>query len=99
MSPIVVIVFAPVVVIGLVFYAVLLGAAAAGVWEAAEARAGGRPSASRQAIPVRRDDTSKCEAAPAQPKSSRIGRPPSTIGTGRSSGSITRVSGSMPRAW
>jgi hypothetical protein len=48
MSPIVIIVFAPVVVIGLVFYAVLLGAAAAGVWEAAEARAERRMSAARQ---------------------------------------------------
>jgi hypothetical protein len=51
MSPIVIIVFAPVVVIGLVFFAVLLGAAAAGVWEAAEARAERRMSAPRQAPP------------------------------------------------
>jgi hypothetical protein len=48
MSPIVVIVFAPVVVLGLVFYAVLLGAAAAGVREAAEARAERRMSVPRQ---------------------------------------------------
>ena len=39
MSPIVIIVFAPVVVIGLAFYALLLGAAASGIWEAVEERA------------------------------------------------------------
>jgi hypothetical protein len=39
MSPIVIIVFAPVVVIGLAFYALILGAAAAGIWEAVEERA------------------------------------------------------------
>jgi hypothetical protein len=38
MSPIVIIVFAPVVIIGLVCYALLLGAAAAGTWEAVEER-------------------------------------------------------------
>lgn len=48
MSPIVIIVFAPVVVLGLVFYAILLGAAAAGAWEAAESRAERRVSAPRQ---------------------------------------------------
>ena len=57
MSPIVIVVFAPVVVIGLVFYAVLLGAAAAGVWEAVEGRAGGRLSASGQATPPGREYT------------------------------------------
>ena len=55
MSPIVIIVFAPVVVIGLVFYAVLLGAAAGCVWEAVEGRAEGRLSASGQAAPPRRE--------------------------------------------
>jgi hypothetical protein len=50
MSPIVIIVFAPVVVIGLVFYAVLLGAAAAGIWEAVEGRAERRLSARGQAV-------------------------------------------------
>jgi hypothetical protein len=39
MSPIVIIVFAPVVVLGILFYSVLLGAVAAGIWEAAERRA------------------------------------------------------------
>jgi hypothetical protein len=38
MSPIVIIVFAPVAVIGLAFYALILGAAAAGIWEAVEGR-------------------------------------------------------------
>jgi hypothetical protein len=51
MSPIVIIVFAPVVVIGLSFYAVLLGAAVAGVWEAAESRAARKMSAPGQAPP------------------------------------------------
>jgi len=37
-APIVIIVFAPVVVIGLAFYALLLGAAAAGICEAVEER-------------------------------------------------------------
>jgi hypothetical protein len=55
MSPIVIIVFAPVVVIGLVFYAVLLGAVAGCVWEAVEGRADGRPSASGQAATPRRE--------------------------------------------
>jgi hypothetical protein len=55
MSPIVIVVFAPVVVIGLVFYAVLLGAAAAGVWEAVEARAESRLSASGQSAPPARE--------------------------------------------
>jgi hypothetical protein len=54
MSPIVIIVFAPVVVIGLSFYAVLLGAAVAGVWEAAESRAERRMLAPRQAPPGER---------------------------------------------
>jgi hypothetical protein len=49
MSPIVIIVFAPVVVIGIVFYSVLLGAAFAGIWEAAEGRAERRLSTSGQA--------------------------------------------------
>ena len=39
MSPIVIVVFTPVVVIGLAFYALLLGAAAGGVWESVEERA------------------------------------------------------------
>jgi hypothetical protein len=38
MSPIVIIVFAPVVVIGLAFYALILGAAAAGICETVEER-------------------------------------------------------------
>ncbi len=46
MSPIVLIVFAPVIVGVLAFAALLLGAAATGVGEAAEERAQGRPSAS-----------------------------------------------------
>jgi predicted membrane metal-binding protein len=54
MSPIVIIVFAPVVVIGLVFFALLLGAVAAGIWEAAEARTERRMSAPRQAPPQER---------------------------------------------
>jgi hypothetical protein len=49
MSPIVIIVFAPVVVLGIVFYSVLLGAAAAGIWEAAERRAEQRLSTSGRA--------------------------------------------------
>jgi hypothetical protein len=57
MSPIVIVVFAPVVVLGLVFYAMLLGAAAAGVCEAAEARAVARLSAPRQAAPPPREYT------------------------------------------
>jgi hypothetical protein len=57
MSPIVIIVFAPVVVIGLAFYALLLGAAAAGIWEAVEARAERRASASGQAPPRERAHT------------------------------------------
>jgi hypothetical protein len=48
MSPIVIIVFAPVVLIGLVFYAVLLGAAAAGVWEGVESAAERKMSAPRR---------------------------------------------------
>jgi hypothetical protein len=51
MSPIVIIVFVPVVVLGLVFYSILLGAAAAGIWEAAESRAEERLSAPRSAAP------------------------------------------------
>jgi hypothetical protein len=51
MSPIVIMVFAPVVVIGIVFYSLLLGAAAAAVWEAAEGRAERRRSVSGQARP------------------------------------------------
>jgi hypothetical protein len=39
MSPIVLVVFAPVVVIALAFHALLLGAAAAGICEAVEERA------------------------------------------------------------
>jgi hypothetical protein len=57
MSPIVIIVFAPVVVVGLVFYAVFLGAAAAGVREAVEARAERRASAPEQAPPRERGHT------------------------------------------
>jgi hypothetical protein len=38
MSPIVIVVFAPVVIIGLAVYALLLSAAAAGIWEAVEER-------------------------------------------------------------
>jgi hypothetical protein len=38
MSPIVIVVFAPIVIIGLAFYALLLSAAAAGIWEAVEER-------------------------------------------------------------
>jgi hypothetical protein len=49
MSPIVIIVFAPVVVIGLVFNAPLLGAAAAGIWEAVEGRAERKMSVPGQA--------------------------------------------------
>jgi hypothetical protein len=49
MSPIVIIVFAPVVVLGLVFYSILTGAALAGIWEAAERRAEKRFSAPRPA--------------------------------------------------
>jgi hypothetical protein len=49
MSPIVIIVFAPVVVLGIVFYSVLLGAAFAGLWEAAERRAERRLTTSGQA--------------------------------------------------
>jgi len=49
MSPIVIIVFAPVVVLGIVFYSVLLGAAFAGLWEAAERRTERRLSTSGQA--------------------------------------------------
>jgi hypothetical protein len=45
MSPIVILVFAPAVVVGLIFCSVLLGAAAAGVREAVEARAERRTSA------------------------------------------------------
>jgi hypothetical protein len=43
------------VVIGLAFYAVLLGAAAGCVWEAVEGRAEGRLSPSGQAGPPRRE--------------------------------------------
>ena len=39
MSPLVIVVFAPVVLFGLAFYALLLGAAAAGLWEVVEGRA------------------------------------------------------------
>jgi hypothetical protein len=49
MSPILVIVFAPVIVSVLAFAALLLGAAATGVWEAVEEPAQGRPSASGSA--------------------------------------------------
>lgn len=49
MSPIVIIVFAPVVVLGIVFYSVLLGAAFASIWEAAERRAERRLSTSGRA--------------------------------------------------
>jgi hypothetical protein len=49
MSPIVIIVFAPVVLIGLVFYSLLFGAALAGVWEAVEERTRARPPASGKA--------------------------------------------------
>ena len=38
MSPIVIVVFAPVVIIGLAVYALLLSAADAGIWEAVEER-------------------------------------------------------------
>lgn len=51
MSPIVIIVFAPVLIVALVIFAVLVGAAAAGVWEAAEARADRRLMASGRAAP------------------------------------------------
>jgi hypothetical protein len=51
MSPIVIIVFAPVVLIGLVFYSLLFGAALAGVWEAVEERANGRVSVSGSVRP------------------------------------------------
>ena len=46
MSAIVILVFAPVVVVMLLFVAVLLSAATAGAWEAGEGRAEGTPSAS-----------------------------------------------------
>jgi len=51
MSPIVIIVFAPVVLIGLVFYSLLFGAALAGVWEAVEERTQATPPASGKAPP------------------------------------------------
>jgi hypothetical protein len=51
MSPIVIIVFAPVMLIGLVFYSLLFGAALAGVWEAVEERAQATPPASGKAPP------------------------------------------------
>src|SRR4051794_41586844 len=51
MSPLVIIVFAPVVVGGLVLAALFLGAATAGVWEAVEERSQGRPTASELAHP------------------------------------------------
>ena len=57
MSPIVIIDFAPVLVIGLVSFAALLGAAAAGVWETTEARAERRMAAPRQASPQERTFT------------------------------------------
>lgn len=44
MSPIVILVFAPVVIGGLAFLALLLGAATAGAWEAVEGRVDARPS-------------------------------------------------------
>jgi hypothetical protein len=46
MPPLVLIVFAPVVVAILAFAAILLGAASTGAWEAVEERAQGRVSAS-----------------------------------------------------
>jgi hypothetical protein len=49
MSPIVLIVFAPVIIGVLACAALLLGAACTGVWEAAEERAQARPSASESA--------------------------------------------------
>jgi hypothetical protein len=45
MSPIVLIVFAPVIVFALAFMALLLGAASAGIWEVAEESVHGDPSA------------------------------------------------------
>jgi hypothetical protein len=48
MSPVVIIVFAPVVLIGLVFYSLLFGAALAGIWEAVEERTQATPPASRK---------------------------------------------------
>jgi hypothetical protein len=52
MSPVVILVFAPVVVLGVAFYALLLGAVAAGVWEAVDGRAVESPSAPGQAPPL-----------------------------------------------
>lgn len=43
MSPLVLIVFAPVVLGGAALFGLLAGAATAGVWEAAEGRSQGRP--------------------------------------------------------
>jgi hypothetical protein len=57
MSPIVIIVFAPVVILGLVFYSLLLGAAAAGIWEAVDARAERRLSAPKRALRPERTHT------------------------------------------
>jgi hypothetical protein len=57
MSPIVIFVFAPVVVIGLIFYAVLLGAIVAGVCEAAESRAERKMLIPRQSPPQERAST------------------------------------------
>ena len=51
MSPIVIIILAPLVFMEMVSYSVFLDAAAAGVWEVAEARAERRMSGPRQAPP------------------------------------------------
>lgn len=51
MSPIVIIVFAPILLMALFVFALLFGAAAAGAWEAAEGRAQRRLSASGRARP------------------------------------------------
>ncbi len=50
MSPLVLIVFAPVVFGGAALFGLLVGAATAGVWEAAEGRPQGRPSPAPRAV-------------------------------------------------
>jgi hypothetical protein len=65
MSPLVLIVFGPVIVGGVAFAALLLGAAAAGTWEAVEGRPAGRPRdvAASHAVAARREEGPRARAA------------------------------------